>query len=320
MDAIVAHTLGDPEVLTLRSHPVPQPGPGEVLVRLQAIGVNFSDTERRRGVYDPPILPWIPGNEAAGIVEALGANVDPKWLRRRVAFWAPRTSGAYAEYTAAPANTLFDLLDNVDAATAAALPVQGLTAYGLANAATSLAAGQSALVHAAAGGVGSLLLQLLRRRGVRTFGTASSVAKQDRVRELGATALPYGPDLPGRIQEATGGRGVDAVFDSVGRATQADSLACLALYGQLVFFGDSSGSPVSIHPDELYGRNLRISSFWLAADPPERWDVARRELQDWVTTDQLRVTIDQTLPLADAAEAHRRLEQRQTQGKLILIP
>ena len=137
---------------------------------------------------------------------------------------------------------------------------------------------------------------------------------------MGATPLPYGPDLPRLLKEATDGRGVDAVFDSVGRATQADSQASLALYGQLVFFGDSSGSPVSIHPDELYGRNLRVSCFWLAADPPERWDSARRELQDWVITGQLRITIDQTLSLADAAEAHRRLEQRQTQGKLILIP
>jgi NADPH2:quinone reductase len=320
MNAIVVHALGDPDVLTLRPHPIPQPGPCDVLVRLQAIGVNFSDTERRRGVYDPPVLPWIPGNEAAGIVEAVGKGVDPTWLERRVAFWAPRTSGAYAEYTAAPANTLFALLDGIDAQTGAALPVQGLTAYGLANAATSLTSGQTALVHAAAGGTGALLVQMLQRRGVRVFGTASSESKQDRVRELGATALPYGPDLPLVLKDATDGRGVDAVFDSVGLATQADSLASLALYGQLVFFGDSSGSPVSIHPDELYRRNLRVSSFWLAADPPERWDTARRELQEWVMKGQLRITIDRTFPLAAAAEAHRRLEQRQTQGKLILIP
>jgi NADPH2:quinone reductase len=109
MRAIVADTLGDPGVLTLRSRPTPQPGPGEVLVRLQAIGVNFSDTERRRGVYDPPALPWIPGNEAAGLVEALGSEVEPDWLGRRVAFWAPRTSGTYAECAVAPANCLFSI-------------------------------------------------------------------------------------------------------------------------------------------------------------------------------------------------------------------
>src|SRR5262245_4881319 len=276
MQAIVVQALGDPDVLALRAHPIPQPGPGDVLVRLQAIGVNFSDTERRRGVYDPPVLPWIPGNEAAGIVESLGSEVDRSWLGRRVAFWAPRTSGTYAEYAVTPANTLFAVLDDLDIAVAAALPVQGLTAYGLANAATALAPGQTALVHAAAGGVGSLLLQLLKQRGVITFGTASSAAKQDRVRELGATPLPYGADVPDRVRAATGGRGIDAVFDSVGRATQAESLASLALYGQLVFFGESGGSPAPIHPDDLYGRNLAIRSFWLAADPPERWNAARR--------------------------------------------
>jgi len=163
-------------------------------------------------------------------------------------------------------------------------------------------------------------VQLLQHRGVRVLGTASSTAKQDLVRELGATPLPYGPALPELVRDATGGRGVDAVFDSVGRATQVESLAVLAPYGQLVFFGESSGSPAPIHPDELYPRNLRISSFWLAADPPERWDTARRELQECVAGGRLRVVLGQAFPLADAAEAHRRLEQRQTQGKLILLP
>jgi NADPH2:quinone reductase len=320
MQAIVVHALGDPDVLTLRAHPVPEPGPGEVLVRLQAVGVNFSDTERRRGSYDPPALPWVPGNEAAGIVEALGAGVEPDWLGRRVAFWAPRTSGAYAEYAVAPANALFSLLDGLDIAVAAALPAQGLTAYGLAHFATALSPGQTALVHAAAGGVGALLVQLLVRRGVRVFGTASSDAKRESVRQLGAIPLSYDFELSGLVHEATGGRGVDAVFDSVGRATQAESLAALGLYGHLVFFGEASGSPAPVHPDELYPRNLRVSSFWLAADPPERWNAARRELQEWVLGGGLRVTIAHSFPLSQAAEAHRRLEQRQTQGKLILLP
>jgi NADPH2:quinone reductase len=320
MQAIVVHTLGDPEVLTLRAHPTPRPGPGEVLVRLGAAGVNFSDTERRRGIYDPPALPWIPGNEAAGVVEALGDGVASAWLGRRVAFWAPRTSGTYAEYTVAPANTLFALLDGIDMPVAAALPVQGLTAYGLAHFATALAPGQSALVHAAAGGVGALLVQLLLQRGVRVFGTASTESKRERIRALGATALPYGPESVSSTREHTDGRGLDAVFDSVGRTTQAESLAALDLYGHLVFFGEAGGSPAAIHPDELYPRNLRVSSFWLAADPPERWDAARRELQELVLAGRLRVTVGQSFALADAAEAHRRLEQRQTHGKLILLP
>src|SRR5512138_1839017 len=138
MRAIVVTRLGDPDVLTLGSREVPSPGPGDVRVRLHAIGVNFSDTERRRGTYDPPTLPWTPGNEGAGVVEAIGSGVPAEWLGRRVAFWAPRTSGTYAGHACAPAAACFHLLDGIDFATASALPVQGLTAYGLAFVATSL--------------------------------------------------------------------------------------------------------------------------------------------------------------------------------------
>ena len=320
MRAIVVEALGDPDVLALASHPVPEPGPGEVLVHLHAIGVNFSDTERRRGVYDPPALPWIPGNEAAGIVEEIGPGVDRVWLGRRVAFWAPRTSGTYAEYTAAPIASLFRLRDDLDFAVGAALPAQGLTAYGLSYFATALARGQSALVHAAAGGVGVLLVQLLCRLGVQVLGTASTEAKRALVREAGALPLPYGPGLPDLVRAANGGKGVDAVFDSVGRATQGDSLAVLSLYGHLVYFGEASGPPAPISPEALYERNLRVSSFWLAADPPERWSVARGELQAWVAAGALRVTVGHTFPLQRAADAHRQLEQRQTHGKVILLP
>jgi len=320
MQAIVVHAFGDPDVLTLTSLSTPQPGPGEVLVRLHAIGVNFSDTERRRGVYDPPTLPWIPGNEAAGIVEGVGPAVEAEWLGRRVAFWAPRTSGTYADYAVAPAAALFPLTETLDFEVAAALPAQGLTAYGLTHFATTLAPGQTALVHAAAGGVGALLVQLLRHRGVRVFGTASSTAKQEFIRGLGAIPLPYGPALPELLRATNGGLGVDAVFDSVGRATQADSLAVLTAYGHLVFFGEASGSPAPIHPDALYGRCLRVSSFGLGADPPERWVPARRDLLRWVAEGTLQVTVGHTFPLHQAAEAHRQLEQRQTHGKLVLVP
>jgi NADPH2:quinone reductase len=320
MRAIIVQALGGPEVLALGSTDTPRPQPGEVLVRLHATGVNFSDTERRRGTYDPPQLPWIPGNEGARVVEGVGPGVESEWLGRRVAFWAPRTSGTYAEYACAPMVALFTLVDGLEFPIAAALPSQGLTAYGLSHTATSLAPGQTALVHAAAGGVGALLTQLLRNRGVRVFGTASSPGKRAFIEELGALPLPYGATLPERLRAATGGHGVDAVFDSVGRATQADSLAALAPYGHLVFFGEASGSPLPIHPDELYGRSLKVSSFWLATDPPERWAPARRELQRWVLEGKLRVTLDQTFPLAEAADAQRRLERRQTQGKVILLP
>jgi NADPH:quinone reductase len=318
MDAIVVHRLGAPEVLETGHRPVPEPAAGEVLVRLAAIGVNFSDTERRRGVYDPPPLPWTPGNEGAGTVERAGPGAEA-WVGRRVAFWAPRTSGCYAEYATVTAEALFHLRDDIDFPTAAALPAQGLTAYGLAHGSTGLAPGQVALVHAAAGGVGALLVQLLVQRGVRVFGTAS-VAKLPLVEAAGGEPMPYGPDLADRVRRATGGRGVDAVFDSVGRDTQEVSLAALALDGQLVWFGDSSGPPDPVSADALYPRNLGVRAFWLAADPPARWDIGRRELQEWVAAGALRVAIDRTYPLAEAAEAHRRLEARETRGKLILVP
>jgi NADPH:quinone reductase len=320
MQAIVVDALGGPEVLRLRDQPIPNPGPGQVLVRVHVVGVNFSDTERRRGTYDPPTLPYIPGKEAAGVVEAVGPSVDPSWRGRRVSFWAMDTSGAYAQFTVAPVGALFHLRDELTFEQGATLPAQGLTAYALAEVATSLRPGQSALVHAAAGGVGQLLVQLLRRRGVRVLGTASSAAKQALVRTLGAEAFGYGPHLSDQVRAATDGRGVDAVFDSIGQSTRAVSLAVLAPHGHLVYFGEASGAPAPIDLEELYGRSLHVSAFWLATDPLERWHQARHDLQEWVTAGSLHLAIEGTYPLAQAAQAHRALESRQTSGKLLLQP
>jgi NADPH2:quinone reductase len=155
---------------------------------------------------------------------------------------------------------------------------------------------------------------------VQVFGTASTPAKLELIREMGAIPLPYGPDLGEGVQAIRGTASVDAVFDSVGQATQAQSLALLGLYGQLVFFGDASGPPLPIDPDELYGRSLRVSSFGLEAHPPEGLGSAREELLRLVADGQLRVHIGHTLPLSEAAEAHRLLEGRRSQGKLVLHP
>jgi NADPH2:quinone reductase len=289
-----------------------------VRVRLEAAGVNFSDTERRRALYRVPPLPWIPGNEGAGVVDALGEGVDASWSAARVAFWSFESSGTYAEYAVSPAHSLFRVPDAVSLDIAAALPVQGLTAYGLTHYATSLQAGQSALVHAAAGGVGLLLIQLLRLRGVQVFGTASSPAKLELIRSMGATPLAYGEGLAEGIRAVRGEPTVDAVFDSVGRATQDQSLSLLGLYGHLVFFGDSSGPPRPVDPDALYGRSLKISSFGLGAHPPQELVKARAELLRWVGAGDLRVHVGHVLPLDRAAEAHRLLEGRQSQGKILL--
>ena len=323
MRAIVVQQLGPPEVLALGEAPMPEPAPGQVLVQLQTIGVNFSETERRRGVYATPAFPWIPGTEGAGSVVAVGPGVDSDLIDRRVAFWAmpPVVSGTYAEYAVAPISSLFFLGDGTLFDTGAALPQQGLTAYGLAFFSTVLHPGATVLVHAAAGGVGQILVQLARRQGARVFGTVSSSEKAAAVSALGAEPLLYGEDLPGRVAEATAGHGFDRIFDSVGKATQAQSLAMLAPYGELIFFGDASGPPVPVDPDHLYIRCLKVGAFGLNVDrDPEVWAAARRQLLEWVEGGDLKIAISRRFPLAEAAEAHRLIESRGSMGKVLLLP
>jgi NADPH2:quinone reductase len=161
---------------------------------------------------------------------------------------------------------------------------------------------------------------LLQKAGLRVFGTASTEAKRELVRGLGAIPLPYGSGLSDAIRDATNGRGVDLVFDSVGQATRDESLGALARYGHLIFYGGSSGPPAPIPVGDLYARCLRLSAFWLGADPPEFWKTAREELQAWVAEGSLRVGLDKIYPLERAAEAHRDLEGRATHGKLLLLP
>ncbi|HEV7507643.1 MAG TPA: quinone oxidoreductase [Thermoanaerobaculia bacterium] len=322
MRAILVHRLGPPEVLELADLPRPEPGPHQVLVQLHATGVNFSDTERRRGLYKNLTLPWTPGTEGAGQVVAVGSDTDPNLVGRRVAFWAmpPAVSGTYAEYAVAPADALFYLGDGVAYDLGAALPVQGLTAYGLAFFATRLVPGAVVLIHAAAGGVGQILVQLARRQGARVLGTVSSPEKATAVEHLGGEAFLYGPDLPERIAAATGGRGVDRVFDSVGKATQGQSLAMLAPYGELIYFGEASGPPDPVDPDQLYNRCLKVGAFGLYIDDQATWSNARRNLLAWVEAGELEISISRRFPLAEAAEAHRLLEGRATTGKMVLLP
>jgi NADPH2:quinone reductase len=322
MHAIVVRKLGPPEVLELGEAPVPAPGPGQVLVRLHATGVNFAETERRRGVYATPSLPWIPGAEGAGEVVAVGAGADPGLVGRRVAFWAmpPAASGTYAEYAVAPAGSLFFLGDGVSFDLGAALPLQGLTAYGLAFFASKVRPGDAVLVHAAAGGVGQILVQLLRRQGARVFGTVSTPKKAAAVAALGAEPLLQGPDLPERVMEATGGRGLDRVYDSIGKATQIQSLALLAPFGELIFFGEASGPPEPISLEQLYDRCLKVGTFGLNVDrDPAAWATARRNLLEWLEAGELKITVSRRLPLAEAAEAHRLLESRASVGKIVLL-
>lgn len=321
MRAIVMHRAGGPEVLELEDVPAPAPKAGEVLVELRGRGVNFADTEWRRARYRPTPLPWILGSEGAGTVVETGAGVESSWRGRRVAFYAPppATSGTYADLATCPATALMPLPDELTGVTAAAIPAQGLTAYLLVHRAARIRDGQVVLIHAAAGGVGLIAVQLARRLGARVLGTISSDEKAEAVREAGGEPLRYGDDLDQRVLALTGGRGVDVVLDSVGLPTQAASLAMLAPFGELVHFGDAGGFPAPVNPDDLYARSLKVSAFGLdERHDPALAAQARRDLVAWAADGSLRFRIGRTLPLTEAAEAHRLIEGRGTIGKIVL--
>lgn len=321
MKAIVVREFGEPEVLVLEEIPRPIPGPRQALVRMRSIGVNFADTERRRELYEAVELPWIPGSEGAGVVEGVGAEVDSALIGRRVAIFGhpSESTGTYAEWVAVDRDRVLPLPDAIDDATGAAFLAQGLTAWHLLHTAAPLRAGQTVLVHAAAGGVGLLLVQLAARAGARVFGTVSTLEKASRVEEAGGEPLLYSDGLALALLDATNGKGVDLVLDSVGRATQAVSFAALARFGRLLFYGESSGAPLPFAADQLYDRSLSISAFNL-------WDVLRGStleqesagLVEEVASGSLKITIGGSWPLAEARDAHRALESRRTVGKILL--
>lgn len=321
MRAIVVRSIGGPEVLRLAEIPDPAPpAPGEVLVEIEAAGVNFADTERRRGIYSPPPLPWVPGREAAGVVVATGPGVDATLLGARVAYFHPRAGGSYAERATVPSGALFRFGNELPFEVMAALPQQGLTAHGVLRLA-DLRPGQTALALAAAGGVGQILVQLARRAGARVLGVVSTAEKRDAVAALGAEVILGYDGFDQSARALTDGRGVDVVFDSVGQATQVASLASLARYGQLIYYGDASGLPPPIDVDSLYGRSLRVGAFGLDLDGDiEGTDLARHDLLTALGRGDLRLSVSRSFPLAEAAAAHVAIEGRTTTGKIVLVP
>jgi NADPH2:quinone reductase len=319
MKAIRYHELGGPEVLRLEEVPEPTVGPGEALLEVHAAGVNFADTERRRGLYDTKApLPGVPGYEAAGVVAAVGPGVDTSWVGRRVVAM-PKNS--YAERTTAPAAELNVLPDNVPFDVGAGLLLQGLTAYHLVHTMGQLRRGQTVLVHAAAGGVGLLVVQLAKSAGARVLGTVSSAEKAALAKEFGADELiRYDrDDFTAEVARLTQGRGVELVLDAVGAKTWEGSLKVLAPFGHLVLYGTASGAPPLLDMETLFEKSLKVSSYWLRTrHPPELQRQATDFLLKEVSEGRLRVQIGLRLPLAQAAEAHRRLEGRDTVGKVVL--
>jgi NADPH2:quinone reductase len=320
--AIVVETPGGPEQLRFEDVPTPVPGPGQALVKIAATGVNFIDVYIRTGLYKAA-MPVVPGQEAAGVVEAVGPDVGEVAPGDRVAY--ATTRGSYAEYAAVPASALVKIPDAIDFQTAAAAMLQGMTAHYLTHSTYPLKEGEVALVHAAAGGVGLLLIQMAKMRGARVFGTVSTQAKADRAIDAGADAVVIysRQDFEPEVRRLTDGRGVDVVYDSVGQATFTKSLICLRPRGMMVSFGQSSGP---VPPLDLLMLS-QMGSVFLTRPTLAHYVATRLELLwraddvlGWINAGKLHVRIERTYPLTAAAEAHRDLESRKTSGKLLLIP
>src|SRR5499433_642862 len=322
MKAIVVDNTGGPQVLVYKEVETPKPRAGEALVKIAAIGLNYIDVYHRNGLYKLP-TPFIPGSEAAGTVEKLGEGVAEVATGDRVAYaMAP---GAYAEYAAVPAAKLVKIPDGVDFTAAAAAMLQGMTAHYLTTSTYNLKSGDGALVHAAAGGVGLLLVQMARRIGARVFGTVSTEEKARLAREAGAdhVILYTKEDFESEIKRLTDGRGLQVVYDSVGKDTFLKSLRVLAPRGMLALFGQSSGPVPSFDPGLL----AQGGSLFLTRPSLAHYTLTREELMwratdvlNWIRTGELKISIHGTFPLRDAAEAHRQLEGRKTTGKVLLVP
>ena len=322
MKAIVIESFGGPEVLQLRERETPTPGPGQVLVRQEAIGVNFIDVYRRAGLY-PVALPSVPGMEGAGTVEALGPDVRGLRAGDRVAY--ANVPGTYAEAVVVPADRAVRLPARITFAQAAAAMLQGMTAHYIALDTYAVKKGDAVLVHAAAGGVGLLLVQVARMRGARVIATVSTPQKAELARKAGAeeVILYTEKDFVAEVKRITGGRGVQAVYDSVGSTTFLKSLDCLAPRGMMVSFGQSSGKVDAVEPALLSAKgSLYLTRPTLGHSIADSASLRRRagDVVRWVAGGKLSLRIGATFPLGQAAEAHRQLESRTTTGKLILIP
>jgi NADPH2:quinone reductase len=313
---------GGPEALSAADVPVPAPALRQALVRIAASGVNYIDIYFRTGLYKAD-LPIALGMEAAGTVEAVGAEVTEVAPGDRVAYAMAR--GSYAEYAVVPAALLVKIPPELDFQSAAAAMLQGMTAHYLTHSTYALKAGDTCLVHAAAGGAGALTAQMANMAGARVFGTVSTAAKARVAREAGCheTILYTEQDFEAEVKRLTGGRGVDVVYDSVGKTTFDKSLGSLRPRGLLALFGQSSGPVAPFDPTILNTRG----SLFLTRPSLGHYCASREELLwragdvlGWVASGRLKLRIEKTYPLAEAARAHTDLESRQTAGKLLLIP
>lgn len=320
MRAIRVHDYGGPDVMRLEGIETPEPGPGQVRVMLKAIGVNYIDTYQRSGQYKMD-LPFIPGSEGGGVVDAVGPGVETFVIGDHVAY--AMQLGAYADYAVVPAWKLVPVPPGFSILTATAAMLQGMTAHYLSHDTYPIQPGDTVLVHAAAGGVGLLLVQMAKLRGARVIGTVSTEEKEGLAREAGADEIiRYTErDFEAEVKRLTGGQGVNAVYDSVGRDTFHKSLNCLRPRGYLVLYGQSSGAVEPLDPQVLNQKgSLFLTRPSLGYYAAGREEIARRtaDIFEWIIDGRMTVRIDKTFPLEEAAEAHRYLETRQSKGKVLL--
>jgi len=321
--AVRIHAYGGPEQMRWEDVPTPDPGPGEALVRHAAVGLNYIDVYFRTGLYKAPSLPATIGMEAAGTVVAVGPGVTEVAEGDRVAY-ATGPIGAYATERVIKADRLLKLPDAIPFETGAAMMLQGMTAHYLLRRTFNVKAGQTILLHAAAGGVGLIMCQWAKHLGATVIGVVSTEAKAELARAHGAAHVIVGhEDLPAKVRALTGGEGVPVVYDSIGRDTFAASLDSLAPLGMFVSFGNASGPLGPIDPGQLAAKgSLFFTRPSLATYTAKRGDLewAARDLFEVVEKGAVKIAVNQTYPLRDAAEAHRALEARRTTGSTVLIP
>ena len=324
MKAIKVEEFGEADVLRYVDVERPEPGEGEVLIEVRSAGVNYADTMRRRNQYlEPQDLPFTPGSEVAGTVAEVGEGVDDVAVGNRVV--SLLGTGGYAEYAIAPARGLIPLPEGLDFDRAAAIPLQGLTAYHCIKTSGALKDGESVLVHAAAGGVGTLSVQMAKLLGAGTvIATASSEEKLELARSLGADVLiNYAEeDWPEKVREATDGKGADIILEMVGSDFPRKNLECLGVFGRMVVFGAASRERGTIVPAALMNRCHAVVGFYLPQimRRPDLFVPSLQEVLGWISTGDLKLTIGGTYSLEQANEAHADLEGRQTTGKLLLNP
>jgi len=327
MKAVRVHGLGGPEVLSYEETGDPSLAADEALIRIEAIGVNYLDIYYRSGFHwgghHQRSLPYIPGAEAAGTVVEVGPEVTGVRIGDRVAYGISNGQGSYAELEAVPVWHLVPVPPAIDFRVAAAAMLQGMTAHYLTHSTYPLGRNDTALVHAAAGGTGMLLVQMAKMQGANVIGTASSPEKREQALRVGADAVVGYEDFTAEVKRFTGGHGVNVVYDSVGKDTFEQSLDCLAPLGFLVIFGQSSGAVPAFDTAILNAKgSLSLCRPSLTHHTRDRAEVLQRggDVLRWVAEGSLRVGIARTFPLSKAAAAHRALAERKTSGKILLIP